>query len=119
MASTIQLRRGLHAASTAEEFSSFQVIPDNYLLKSGEACYEVDTKKLKVGDGVTLYSNLPYIGKNEVLIDGLSIQWNAYSELQLKGFSDASRVIGSVPIIIKNGNKNELSYTTFSVVDLE
>ena len=51
MAVNIQLRRG----TTAEWTLS------NPTLTEGEVGVETDTKKLKVGDGLTTWSSLPYI----------------------------------------------------------
>lgn len=34
----------------------------NPTLASGEGGYEIDTKKYKIGDGVTSWSGLPYVG---------------------------------------------------------
>jgi hypothetical protein len=51
MAVNIQLRRG-----TAAEW-----VASNPTLTEGEVGVETDTKKLKVGDGLTVWSSLPYI----------------------------------------------------------
>ena len=51
MAVNIQLRRG-----TAAEWTS-----SNPTLTEGEVGVETDTKKLKVGDGLTVWASLPYI----------------------------------------------------------
>ena len=51
MAVNIQLRRG-----TAAEWSA-----SNPILTEGEVGVETDTKKLKVGDGLTVWASLPYI----------------------------------------------------------
>lgn len=42
------------------ESSTFNTV--NPVLKSGQPGYELDTHKLKVGDGSTEYNDLPYIG---------------------------------------------------------
>jgi hypothetical protein len=52
----IKLKRGL-----SSEWSQL-----NPVLKLGEPGYEKDTKKLKIGDGVTLWNDLPYIGSGTV-----------------------------------------------------
>jgi hypothetical protein len=49
--STIQLKRGLSAALTEV----------NLVLSSGEPCVELDTGKIKIGDGTTAWVNLPYV----------------------------------------------------------
>lgn len=48
----IQIRRG-----TANEWSTI-----NPLLAEGELAIELDTKKIKIGDGSTLWNDLPYGG---------------------------------------------------------
>lgn len=35
---------------------------ENPVLEAGRPCYELDTHKLKIGDGTTAYNDLPYIG---------------------------------------------------------
>jgi hypothetical protein len=47
----VLIRRGTHA----------QWFQANPLLKRREPAIETDTKKVKIGDGVTLYKHLPYI----------------------------------------------------------
>ncbi len=47
----IQLRRGKASA----------LARSNPLLEDGEPCFETDTRKLKVGDGIRHYNDLPYI----------------------------------------------------------
>ena len=41
----------------------------NLLLKDGEPGFELDTRKLKIGDGKTLWNDLPYIGGASGTID--------------------------------------------------
>lgn len=48
----IQLRRDAAAAWTAA----------NPVLRAGEAGYESDTRRLKIGDGVTAWNGLAYVG---------------------------------------------------------
>ena len=48
----IQMRR-----DTSTNWSVNNPTPAN-----GEPCYETDTRKFKIGDGVTKYTNLPYQG---------------------------------------------------------
>lgn len=47
--SAIQLRRGLDA----------EFVSSNIILASGEPAFAVDTNILKIGDGITDWSNLP------------------------------------------------------------
>jgi hypothetical protein len=51
MADIIQIRRGTAASATA----------NNPVLASGEFGYETDTRKIKVGDGVTAWNSLAYL----------------------------------------------------------
>lgn len=52
MAITFKLRRGYAAEWTAK----------NPTLQAGEPGFEIDTRKLKVGNGVLAWNSLPYIG---------------------------------------------------------
>lgn len=54
MSVQIQLRRG-----TAAEWQT-----SNPILAEAEYGYELDTKRLKLGDGVTAWNDLPYFGEN-------------------------------------------------------
>ena len=58
----LQFKRG-----TSKAFESV-----NPILLYGEPAYEYDTKRIKVGDGVTYYNNLPYIGDHSKAEDGKS-----------------------------------------------
>lgn len=53
---TIQFKRGV-AARWAEL---------NPILQAGEPGFVTDENRFKIGDGITVWSNLPYIGENEV-----------------------------------------------------
>ena len=44
----------------------------NPVLLYGEPAFEKDTKKMKIGDGVTRYNDLPYIGDHSAPKDGKS-----------------------------------------------
>lgn len=82
---TFQLKRGIAAAWTRV----------NPILKQGEPGYELDTGKLKIGDGATAWNNLNYFkgGVDEVLskvytkqevddkiasIEGGSLNWESF-----------------------------------------
>lgn len=92
----------------------------NPLLYDGELCIEQDTNKLKCGDGITRYVDLPYIGGNLptgsvipfagnvipddwLLCDGRNISRTEYAEL--------FNVIGT-----KYGNGD--GHSTFAIPDL-
>lgn len=77
----------------------------NPILMAGEPAFELDTNKLKVGDGVTPYNDLPYIAGEECTIttDGKSIIFNSNNELTLYGYNGAE--IGQV---LSKGENGEL-----------
>lgn len=54
---TFQLKRG-----TAQRW-----IEVNPILKQGEPGFEYDTHKLKIGDGITHWLDLPYQGEDDVI----------------------------------------------------
>ena len=66
---TLQLKRGTAA----------RWVELNLVLAAGEPGFEYDTKKLKIGDGVTAWNDLPYIGQNNICCV------TAYSELPPAG----------------------------------
>ena len=55
---TIQFKRG-----KASNWSSL-----NVLLNPGEPGFEIDTGKLKIGDGTHYWNELPYVGEDKILI---------------------------------------------------
>lgn len=65
MGARIQLRRGRAAFWTSE----------NPILHQGEPGYESDTRKLKIGDGVTHWRELPYSssGGADIPVDQASL----------------------------------------------
>jgi hypothetical protein len=71
---TLQLKRG----SCARWFEL------NPVLAAGEPGFEYDTKKLKIGDGVTAWNDLPYIGSNDVYCTD--------EYVQLPAVGDANRI---------------------------
>ena len=54
---TIQLKRGMASAW----------VKNNPVLLAGEAGFELDTNKLKIGDGSTPWNSLPYQNSNSVV----------------------------------------------------
>ena len=54
---TYQLRRGTSATWRA----------NNPLLLAGEPGYELDTHKVKIGDGTSYWKDLPYIGEHNIV----------------------------------------------------
>lgn len=63
---------------------SYEWAADNPILRAGEPGYELDTRKLKIGDGHTAWLGLPYLtGSGGGGADGLS----AYQIAVLNGFT--------------------------------
>ena len=54
---TYQLRRGTSAIW----------VKNNPLLAAGEPGYEIDTHKVKIGDGTSNWKDLPYIGEHNIV----------------------------------------------------
>lgn len=72
--STIQFKRGTAA----------RWVELNLVLAAGEPGFEYDTKKMKIGDGVTAWNDLPYIGSNDAcFVDDFS---------QLPAVGDVNRI---------------------------
>lgn len=64
------------------------------ILAAGEPLFEKDTGRLKIGDGVNQYKDLPYVDERneqvEVKVDNKSIEMDA-DVLKLVGFDEASK----------------------------
>ncbi len=56
---TIKMKRGLSASWEAT----------NPILAAGEPGVEIDTSQMKVGDGITLWNDLPYTGEGGIVLD--------------------------------------------------
>lgn len=72
----IQFMRGSHDT----------LISNNPTLGSGQPAYELDTHKMKVGDGSTSYVDLPYIG------DGAAAEYKLDAPSSLTGSSDIEQI---------------------------
>lgn len=95
---TIQNKTGTAAAWTSA----------NPILAKGEIGVEIDTAKMKVGDGVTVYNNLPYLGEtasNLNLITG-----NSFSGLVIQGMGDSD-----ISITTMNNPFNGIGSITLSI----
>lgn len=92
---TFLLRRGTTSAWEAA----------NPILAYGEPGYEKDTGKLKIGDGIHAWNELPYltdeIGAN-VSGDNKSITLNENGEILINGFDTAQ--IGQMPVVGEDGS---------------
>lgn len=84
--STFLLRRGKSATWTK----------NNPTLSLGEPGFEVDTYKLKIGDGATAWNDLAYFGGDfTVSLDNKSITFNDAGQIALYGLDTAE--VGQVP----------------------
>jgi len=45
-----------------------------HILADGEIAVETDTHKMKIGDGETIYKNLPYVGSSA----DANVYWQAF-----------------------------------------
>lgn len=82
---TIQLKRG-----KAASWSSL-----NLILNAGEPGYEIDTGKLKIGNGSTVWNDLPYLGEDKTLVVNASTHYDFPA-------------IGDVNIIYKASQEKQL-----------
>lgn len=96
-------------------FAAAKFTADNPVLQLGEMGYETDTGLLKVGDGVTAWSDLPYIG-------GSSNQVKATVTLAVADWSDNSQTV-SVTGITSDGvvlvspvPTDQSAYTTAGII---
>ena len=93
----IQLRR-----DTATNWASA-----NPTLASGEPAFETDTGKFKIGDGVTAYNSLDYIGAGD-LPDNITTQGNTFNGagqlVQLDSTGKLPAIDGSQLTNISTGN---------------
>lgn len=83
----IKLKRGLKAKLE-------EVLVGEFKPQQGEPIFEIDTNKLKIGDGVNNYAALPYIGGDGGI---QKLVYNSVVDLPSVGSSDTIYVI-------KNGN---------------
>lgn len=70
----IQLRR-----DTTENW----IIHKDVIPAEGEPCFDIDAKTLKIGDGKTIYENLPIIGVGNIENPQASIQEIIFIETEL------------------------------------
>jgi hypothetical protein len=75
----------------------------NPILQYGEPGYEKDTGKLKIGDGIHTWNELPYVTGSDdasVEVDEVSIVLND-NKISLKGFDTAE--VGQIPTVGQDG----------------
>lgn len=84
---------------------------NNPILGDGEPGFELDTFKLKIGNGSIAWNDLPYIyGEASVSPDGTTLALNQKGQIGLLGFSEAEP--GMMPIKDENG---DLKWTKINV----
>lgn len=98
---TFKLRRGY-----AERWKEV-----NPKLADGEPGFELDTFKLKIGDGKTLWNELPYVtGEGSISPDGTTLALNQNGNISLFGFDAAEP--GMVPV------KNQLGTLEWKKIEV-
>ena len=95
---TLQFRRG----STANL--------QNIIPAAGEPIWDKQLQKLKVGDGVSEYKDLPYVG--DVEVDESSVVFDSNNLVSLFGFEDAEA--GTSPV---KSNDGKIEWTTLATKD--
>lgn len=99
----IQLRR-----DTAANWSTNNPTPS-----SGEPCFETDTGKLKIGDGITAYNSLPYQGGTSdtaVTTDTaqtISGKKTFSNDINIEPWNSNTSPIRETHIDLSNGNQNQ------------
>lgn len=89
----------------------------NPILEAGEPGFELDTGKLKIGNGTTPWNELNYINSNliSVDVDNQSIIIDGLGQISLKGFTEAQ----SGQSIRKNEQGSLEWYTPISQEELD
>lgn len=93
---TILLRRG-----TVAEFTEH-----NPLLRYGEPAFAVDIQRLKIGDGINHWIDLPYIGGEDTVVHAVATE----SDLPQQG------VVGNIYYIVADNNMVSWDADTASYV---
>ena len=77
----------------------------NPILRKGELCAEIDTYKLKLGDGINAFNDLPYISGESIIAEGLmrfvgvattEITNGSIFDPQISGYDFADKQTGDV-----------------------
>jgi hypothetical protein len=89
---TFQFRRGTSSAWTK----------NNPLLAAGEPGYELDTHKVKIGDGANYWKDLPYIGEHNIIsyanhnefpsVGNINYIYKANDEAMLYGWDELNAI---------------------------
>ena len=97
---TIKMRRGKAAEWAAK----------NPILGDGEPGYETDSRKLKIGDGLSYWNNLPYVVGGE--IDGSLIADGTLTLAKTDQLTQAPPGGDNGIMVCNDGHEYELASTT-------
>ena len=87
----------------------------NSLLEDGEPGFELDTGRLKIGDGKTLWNDLKYFGgEAKISADGQSIEIVDDGTFSIYGFSYAE--IGQIP---SKGEDGKIKWVAQGAAELD
>jgi hypothetical protein len=90
----------------------------NPILFAGEPGFELDTGRLKIGNGATPWNDLPYYnGQFTISPDGKSLQINEDGQITLYGYDDAD--IGQIPVKGANGLLEWVDYVEHTPIAIE
>lgn len=90
----------------------------NPILQYGEPGYEKDTGKLKIGDGIHPWNELPYLTDETGTaadVDNKSIEIDPQGKLSIYGFSEAE--VNQMPVVGEDGNIEWVSIPNFQEVE--
>lgn len=107
MSKTLQFRRGLSASFTTE----------NPTLVAGELGYETDTKKIKIGDGVTKWQSLSYFaafsGTGNASFLGAGVSNSASGSNAFVGAGSSNNASGGSAVICGGGSNTASNSSVF------
>lgn len=86
---SVQFKRGNKSALE-------NVLVDDKVLKSGEPCWEMDTNKFKIGDGVSDYADLPYLSDGDtgaLVVEGYYEPWDSEHRYGSNFYKDAAHLV--------------------------
>lgn len=83
----------------------------NPVLAKGEACYEIDTNKLKFGDGVHNYNDLKYLVVDKIKVADIE-------GLGTSATKDVGTSAGQVPILDTNGKLDNNVIPSLALIDV-
>lgn len=98
----IQIKRGLSAA----------LVATNPIVASGEPVFEIDTLKLKIGDGITAYSGLSVVGSGYYAL----VSHN-HSASEITDFNTSVSGVLSKTISVFTASDNQPPASNFATLD--